>query len=102
MAHSVTFAAAEPVAGPRVFFLTLVLIAILSLLMPAVAAAQTAKLAAALSLTGSDAVFGVDARDGATLAVEEANKAGVAPPIELSVYDDASDLGRGHAVTAQI
>ncbi|MGO9741551.1 MAG: ABC transporter substrate-binding protein [Roseiarcus sp.] len=63
---------------------------------------QTAKIAVALSLTGAGASIGKPDLEGARLAVEEANAEGVAPAIELSVYDDASDVEEGKRLARQI
>ena len=60
----------------------------------------TAKIAVALSLTGPNASIGRPDLEGARLAVEEANAAGGAPTIELSVYDDASNAAGGRAARA--
>jgi branched-chain amino acid transport system substrate-binding protein len=63
---------------------------------------QTAKIAVALSLTGPNASIGRPDLDGARLAIEEATAAGGAPPIELSVYDDASNAAEGARLAHEI
>jgi phosphate/sulfate permease len=63
---------------------------------------QTAKIAVALSLTGPNASIGRPDLEGARLAIEEATAAGGAPPIELSVYDDASNAAEGARLAHEI
>jgi branched-chain amino acid transport system substrate-binding protein len=63
---------------------------------------QTAKIAVALSLTGPNASIGRPDLEGARLAVEEANAAGGIPTIELSVYDDASNVAEGRRLAKEI
>ena len=62
----------------------------------------TAKIAVALSLTGPNASIGRPDLEGARLAVEEANAAGGAPTIELSVYDDTSNAAEGARLAHEI
>jgi branched-chain amino acid transport system substrate-binding protein len=62
----------------------------------------TAKIAVALSLTGPNASIGRPDLEGVRLAVEEANAAGGAPTIELSVYDDASNAAEGARLAHEI
>jgi ABC-type branched-subunit amino acid transport system substrate-binding protein len=63
---------------------------------------ETAKIAVALSLTGPNASIGRPDLEGARLAVEEANAAGGTPTIELSVYDDASNIAEGKRLAKEI
>jgi branched-chain amino acid transport system substrate-binding protein len=63
---------------------------------------ETAKIAVALSLTGPKASIGRPDLEGARLAVEEANAAGGAPTVELSVYDDASNVAEGRRLAKEI
>jgi ABC-type branched-subunit amino acid transport system substrate-binding protein len=63
---------------------------------------KTAKIAVALSLTGPNASLGKPELEGVRLAVEEANKSGSAPTIEISVHDDASNAERGRKIAREI
>src|SRR5262249_44634492 len=55
-------------------------------------ATKTAKIGAAFSLTGAAAQYGATQKNGAQLAVDEINAAGLVPGVklELTVEDDAS------------
>jgi branched-chain amino acid transport system substrate-binding protein len=64
--------------------------------------APAAKIAVALPLTGSNASIGAPGLEGIRLAVEEANATGVKPVIELSIYDDASNIEEGRKVAHKI
>ena len=52
--------------------------------------AEKVEIAAAVSLTGEMGAFGIGSLEGVRLAVEEANASGIAPRIDLKVYDNAS------------
>lgn len=65
---------------------------------PACAQSSVAKIAIAVSLTGSGETFGAPALEGAQLAVEEANAGRSSPRIELVVEDDASSPDKGREV----
>ncbi len=60
------------------------------------------KLAAALSLTGPGDFYGVPARDGARLAVEDANAEPGEAPIELEVADDHSQPEQAAALAERL
>jgi branched-chain amino acid transport system substrate-binding protein len=66
------------------------------------ASAQSAKIALAVSLTGSVATFGQPSLDGATLAMEEANAERGAARIELDVHDDESNPEMAKDLARQI
>jgi branched-chain amino acid transport system substrate-binding protein len=62
----------------------------------------TATIAVAFSLTGANESIGSSALDGVRLAVEEANAAGGAPTIQLSVHDDTSNIDLGKRLAREI
>ncbi len=68
------------------------------------AAAQSSplKVAVALSLTGAGELYGEGSLKGIQLAVEEANAAGSNRQIEITVYDDESNVDRVKEVATQI
>jgi hypothetical protein len=83
--------------------LTVIAIGVGMMLAPAAGAQlKTAKIAVALSLTGPNASLGKPELEGVRLAVEEANKSGSAPTIEISVHDDASNAERGRKIAREI
>lgn len=69
---------------------------------PADAKTPSATIAVAVSVTGAGSTFGAPAVEGARLAVEEANAAGLTPKIELAVHDDQSDANRGRELVRSI
>jgi ABC-type branched-subunit amino acid transport system substrate-binding protein len=63
---------------------------------------QKIEVAAAISLSGDSATFGVGSLDGVTLALEDANARNAGPRIELKVYDINSTEEGARAAAAQI
>jgi ABC-type branched-subunit amino acid transport system substrate-binding protein len=63
---------------------------------------QTAKIAVSLSVTGANETIGSSEFNGVRLAVDEANAARRGPTIELSVYDDTSNIEVGKKLAQQI
>lgn len=63
---------------------------------------EKVEVAAAISITGEAATFGVGSLEGIKLAIEEANAKGIGPRIELKVYDDQSTAEAGRTVAAQV
>ncbi|MFE1597932.1 branched-chain amino acid ABC transporter substrate-binding protein [Methylobacterium sp. ID0610] len=61
------------------------------------------KIAVAGPITGPNAAFGAQLKNGATQAVEDINKAGgiLGKKIELVIYDDASDPKQGVSVASK-
>ncbi|ACL56731.1 branched-chain amino acid ABC transporter substrate-binding protein [Methylobacterium nodulans] len=61
------------------------------------------KLAVAGPITGPNAAFGAQLKNGATQAVEDINKAGgiLGKKIEIVIYDDASDPKQGVSVASK-
>jgi ABC-type branched-subunit amino acid transport system substrate-binding protein len=70
--------------------------------MSAFAQATPLHLAAALSLTGPGDFYGLPARDGVRLAVEEANAEPGQAPIELEVDDDHSQPAQAAALAGKL
>ena len=63
---------------------------------------RAAKIAVTMSVTGANASIGSPELNGARLAVDEANAAGGEPTIELSVYDDTSNIDLGKKLAHDI
>ncbi len=61
-------------------------------------AANTARIGAALSLTGAAASYGAQQRAGIQVAVEELNAAGASPKLEVLIEDDGSTKEQGITV----
>jgi branched-chain amino acid transport system substrate-binding protein len=76
--------------------------AVLALMSRAGAQAPTLRIAIAASATGAVESYGRPAMEGAQLALEEANRDGEGPPIELSLYDDRSDTEQARAIAREV
>jgi branched-chain amino acid transport system substrate-binding protein len=86
----------------RSSFIALFTSLLLSPLPLAAAAVEKVEIAAALSITGDASTFGAGSLEGIRLAIEEANASGVAPHIDLKVYDAKSDPEVARKVAAQV
>jgi ABC-type branched-subunit amino acid transport system substrate-binding protein len=77
----------------------------LGLMLAAAAAkaqAPAARVAVPISLTGANESIGIPELEGIRLAVEEANAADGGPMIELSIYDDKSNIDEGKQLARDI
>ncbi|EDY20967.1 Extracellular ligand-binding receptor [Chthoniobacter flavus Ellin428] len=90
-----------PTARPGVLF-ALLTAAFLGLATFEANGVQKVEIAAALSITGDSSSFGGGSLEGIKAAIDEANRSGFGPRIELKVYDDRSTADGAREVAAKI
>src|SRR6478672_3241674 len=60
------------------------------------------EIAAAISLTGEMSAFGTGSREGIQLAIEDANRSGLDPRIQVKIYDDESSPETAAKIASQV